>query len=137
MQKGVCWEVTQTVTQSGLQAPELSSRFFQAQVPEETGGADLRGPNCQFRPVHSPLCYSLPPPPGTSPCVLPPGSGLLGGRGWADPSLPHPQWVLSPRAKAPSQLLEECGFLPQKSRIPSVFTQVYWEPRGLGREHSW
>ena len=78
-----------------------------------------------------------PPLPGTSPCVLPPDRGLLQGRGWANPSLPHPQWGLSPRAKTPLQLLEECGFFPQRSRIPSVFTQVCWGLRGLGREHSW
>lgn len=104
--------MTQTVAQSGLQAPELSSK--------PTCQRKQEGPTSLDQAVSFalsiPLCCSLPPPPGTSPCVLPPGCGLLVGRGWADPSLSHPQWVLSPRAKAPSQLLEECGFLPQKSR---------------------
>lgn len=61
MQKGVCWEVTQTLTQSGLQAPGLSVRFLPSPVPEETGGADLDGPSCPFPPVHSPLCCSRRP----------------------------------------------------------------------------
>lgn len=56
-------------------------RFFQAQVPEETGGADLHGPSCQFRPVHSPLCCSHPPsqgPPLVS-CHQAGGSSRVGG----------------------------------------------------------
>lgn len=39
MQKGVCWEVTQTVTQSGLQAPELSGTF----LPSPGARGDRRG----------------------------------------------------------------------------------------------
>lgn len=114
--EGVCWEVTQTVTQSGLQAPEFSSRFFQAHVPEETGGADLRGPSCQFRPVHSPLCYSLPPPPGTSPCVLPPGCGLLWGRGGGQTLLfPTPSGCSVPGPRPLLSFLRSVGSYPRKA----------------------
>lgn len=137
MQKGVCWEVTRTVTQSGLQAPELSGTC----LPSPGARGDRRGrlpwTKLSVLPCPFPSLLFPPPLPGTSPCVLPPGRGLLQGRGWADPSLPHPQWGLSPRAKAPLQLLEERGFFPLRSRILSVFTQVCWELWGLGREHSW
>ena len=97
--------MSQTVTQSGLQAPE----------PSVIWGAFLPSPGCQRRQEglasvdpalnsphpHSTLCSSH-PPRGTSPSVLPPGRRLLLG---PRPFSTHPQWWLSPRANTAFQPL--------------------------------
>lgn len=63
MQKGVCWEVTQTVTQSGLQAPELSGTC----LPSPGARGDRRGrlpwTKLSVLPCPFPSLLFPPPPP--------------------------------------------------------------------------
>lgn len=119
--------MTQTVTQSGLRPQSFPHVSSKPRVPEELGGRPpwtklSVSPNHSLSAIPSPTSRDLP----LCPCQAVGSSGVGGGQ---TPS-PTPSGC-SVWGQALLNL-EECGFLPQKSRIPSVFTQVYWEPRGLG-----